>query len=40
MLLAASRVAEDWSTGNVVGAVFLGAVLLAVVFWAILVTLR
>ncbi len=40
MLLAATRVAEDWSAGNVIGAVVLGALVLAGLFWAILVTLR
>ncbi len=40
MVLAATRAAEDWSTGNMIGAVVLGVVALAGLFWAILVTLR
>ncbi len=40
MLLAATRAAEDWSAGNVAGAVLLGILALAGLFWAILVTLR
>ncbi len=40
MLLAATRVAEEWSVGNVVGAVFLGVIALAAIFWAILSALR
>lgn len=40
MLLAATRAAEDWSAGNVLGAIVLGVLALAGLFWAILVTLR
>lgn len=40
MLLAATRTAEDWSAGNLAGAILLGMLVLAAVFWAILVTLR
>ena len=40
MLLAATRVAEDWTTGNVIGGLVLLAVALFAIYWAIHVTLR
>ena len=40
MLLAATRVAEDWTVGNVIGGLVLLLVALAAIYWAIRVTLR
>ena len=40
MLLAATRVAEDWTVANVIGGLILLAVAIAAILWAIRVTLR
>ena len=40
MLLAATRVAEDWSTGSIIGGTVLLVVALFAIYWAIRVTLR